>query len=150
MFWGFDNSKHELPNFNPARNAGRHIWRHASFLPYQASLPNYDKMLSRPPIQESYTYAGLGMWCSRGVSLPRAIAAMLGDRGVFYDSPLFILFKTHILGLNVADFVYDTNEFFLRDFSGYNHFMTNVVSTKNATEMLYDLGYTPSDINASK
>jgi len=117
---------------------------------YRASLPKYDQILARPPIQESYLYAGLGLWESRGISLPHAVAAMLGDTGVFYETPLFTLYKTQILGVNVADFVYDTNFIDYRDFSGYNNFMVDVVPFTSAVQILVNIGYKRVYINAAK
>ena len=126
------------------------IWESASFMAYRASLPKYDQILARPPIQESYLYAGLGLWESRGISLPHAVAAMLGDTGVFYETPLFTLYKTQILGVNVADFVYDTNFIDYRDFSGYNNFMVDVVPFTSAVQILVNIGYKRVYINAAK
>ena len=103
------------------------IWESASFMPYRTLLPNYDEMMARPPTQESYLYAGLGLFDSRGIPLPRAIAAMLGDTSIFYETPLFTLYKTQILGGNVADFLYDSITLVWRTISGYNHFKTEVV-----------------------
>ena len=55
------------------------IWESATFMPYQALLPKYDQKMNR---RESYLYAGLGLWESRGISLPRAIAAMVGGPSI--------------------------------------------------------------------
>ena len=128
----------------------RGIWKHASFMPYHVALPNYDQLLPRPPIRNSYLYAGLGLWESRGISLPRAIAAMLGDTSIFYESPLFTLFRTQMMGVNVADNVYDTLSFNRRHFSGYSFFMTDVVPFINVTNMLISLGYTYAYVDMAK
>ena len=116
-------------------------------MPYQALLPKHDQMRIR---RKSYLYAGLGLWESRGISLPRAIAAMLGDTSIFYETPLFTLYKTQILGKNVADFVYDSNKLCCQQWSGYNHFMTEVVPFTNAIEMLQNLGYKRGHIDVAR
>ena len=137
---------------NGMKNATKllNISEYASFKFYQDSLPNYDQIISRPSILESYAYAGLGVWCSRGVSLPRAISAMLGDTGVVYESPLFTLFRAQILELNIADLVYDSNMFQQRIFGGYNHFITNVVPRINAIKRLKNLGYSSKQIHEGR
>ncbi|KAI9135881.1 hypothetical protein BKA69DRAFT_1179392, partial [Paraphysoderma sedebokerense] len=66
-----------------------------SFLKWQHLLPEVKitNDLSYPLGSYHLTYAGLGMWNSRGIDLHRAIAAMLGDPYQYYESPLFTLYK---------------------------------------------------------
>ena len=124
----------------------------ASFKFIQEMLPDYDGRdgpRRRPKIFDCYTYAGIGLYDSRGISLPSAIAAMLGDPYVFLESPLFTLFKAQLLGLNVLNFIYDSNDFALRAVTPYNYFL-HVIYKYNATDILVHHGFPIDKILAAK
>ena len=141
-----------VPTLLPARTEPWFDPEEASFKFVQETLPDYDGHdgpRRRPKIFDCHMYAGVGLYESRGISLPSAIAAMLGDPYVYVESALFTLLKAQLLGLNPLNFIYESNRFSARGISSYNYFV-HVISKYNATEILINNGFPIDKIVAAK
>jgi hypothetical protein len=69
------------------------------------------------PRKNRLSYIGLSMWNSRGISLERAIQAMLGDDNAFYESPLFTKLKHLCMGSinQIKEVIYSTSGHWTKD-----------------------------------